>query len=87
MHKISLIDVKTEIGKLKKHKYDPVSDIMSNNFRCGTDLLYERTESLFNVMLFHRISTSKINSSYITSIIKIKRKPSYDSNFSQFYSL
>ena len=50
------------------------------NIKCGTDLLYERLESLFNVMLFHKISTSKINSSYMTSIIKDKRNPAYDSN-------
>ena len=80
VHKFSVIDVKTGIGKLKNDRYDPVFDIMSDNFKYGTDLLYERIQSLFNVMLLHGISIRKINSSYITSIIKDKSKPAYDSN-------
>ena len=33
LHKTSEIDVKTGIGKLKNHIYDPVFDIMFNKFK------------------------------------------------------
>ena len=56
VYKISVIEVKTGIGKLKNHKYDPVLILCLITLNLAQ---YERMESLFNVILFHGILPEK----------------------------
>ena len=79
-HEVKLSDIKIAVLGLINNKYDPIFEISSNNIKCSSDVLLNRLCQLFNAILLHGVSSSKINRSYITSLIKDKRKPSYDSN-------
>ena len=79
-HKITYLDVKSATKKLKKDKIDSIYDITTENISYASNLLIELLAKIFDSMLIHGFSLSKLNKSVIKPILKNKRKSQTDSN-------
>lgn len=80
LHKITSLMVRCAVKKLKKGKLNDSTNIFSDAFINGTDLLFYYLSLLFTFMLTHSYSHDHFNVVILSPLVKDKRKNVCDSD-------